>query len=189
MSPRVTSFLTTVSRYQVSLQPLAGKAILPSDFTGRNAPDCNEPNCQICTFVHDMEDSVVRGVSIQDILDNRSSLPFSTRSDWLQIQSGCPDLRRVHAHLKQGTRPSKKLTNVRDVKRYLNCTSIAKDGVLVVKRSQAFFLLLKPPSYPGLSIALHIKLNHHSRHQFQMVLQRQFFASDMNDAIYRLTSA
>ena len=107
-SPRVTSFLTTVSRYQVSLQHLAGKANLPSDFTSRNAPDCNEPNCQICTFVHDMGDSVVRGVSIQYILDNKSSLPFPTRSAWLQIQRDCPDLRRVH------------------------------DGVLVVKRSQPF---------------------------------------------------
>ena len=86
-SPRVTSFLTTVSRYQVSLQHLAVKANLLSDFTNRNAPDCNEPNCQICTFIHDMEDSVVRGVSIQDILNNKTSLPFSTRSSWLQILS------------------------------------------------------------------------------------------------------
>ena len=170
-SPRVTSFLTTVSRYQVSLQHLAGKANLPSDFTSRNAPDCNESNCQICTFVHDLEDSVVRGVSIQDILDNKSSLPFSTRSAWLQIQSDCPDLRRVHAHLKQGTRPSKKLTNVRDVKRYLNCTSIAKDRVLVVKRSQPFVPVIEAIVVPrsvldGLLTALHIKHNHPSRHQF-----------------------
>ena len=142
-SPRVTSFLTTVSRYQVSLQHLAGEANLPSDFTSRNAPYCNEPNCQICTFVHDMEDSVVWGVSIQDILDNTSSLPFSTRSAWLQIQSDCPDLRRVHAHVKQGTHPSKKLTNVCDIKRYLNSTSIAKGGVLVVKRSQPFFPVIE----------------------------------------------
>ena len=56
-SPRVASFLTTVSRYQVNLQYLAGKANLPSDFTSPNAPDCNEPNCQICIFVDDMEDS------------------------------------------------------------------------------------------------------------------------------------
>ena len=41
----------------------------------------------------------------------------------------------------------------------------------------------------GLLTALHIKLNHASRHQFQMVLQRQFFALDMNDAISHVTSA
>ena len=121
----------------------------------------------------------MRGVSIQDILNNKSSLPFST--SWLQIQSDCPDLRRVRAHLKQGTRPSKKLTNVRDVKRYLTCTSIAKDGVLVVMRSQPFVLVIEAIVVPrslldGLLTALHIKLNHPSHHQFQMVLQRQFFA-------------
>ena len=37
-SPRVNSFLTTVSRYQVNLQHLAGKADLPSDFTSQPFP-------------------------------------------------------------------------------------------------------------------------------------------------------
>ena len=193
-SPRVTSFLTTVSRYQVSLQHLAGKANLPSDFTSRNAPDCSESTCQICTFVHEMEDSVVRSVSLQDILDKKSNLPFTTRSAWLQIQNDCPDLRRVHAHLKQGTRPSKKITNIRDVKRYLSCTSIARDGVLIVKHSKPFVpaseAIIVPRSVlDGLLTALHIKLNHPSRHQLQMVFQRQFFALDMTDAISRVTSA
>ena len=41
----------------------------------------------------------------------------------------------------------------------------------------------------GLLTSLLIKLNHPSRHQCQMVLQRQFFSFDMNDAISRLTSA
>ena len=141
-----------------------------------------------------MEESVVRGVSIQGILDNTSSLPFSTRSAWLQIQSDCPDLRRVYAHLKQGTRPSKKLTNVPDVKRYLNCTSIARDGVLVVKRSQPFVPFIEAIVVPravldGLLTAIQIKLNHPSRHQFQLVLRRQFFALELNDAISRMTSA
>ncbi|CAH3186840.1 unnamed protein product [Porites lobata] len=56
-----------------------------------------------------MEDSVVRNVSIHDILNSKSNLPFTTRSAWQQIQHDCPDLRRVHAHLNRGTRPSKKL--------------------------------------------------------------------------------
>ena len=41
----------------------------------------------------------------------------------------------------------------------------------------------------GLLTSLLIKLNHPSRHQFQMVLQRQFFALDVNNAIFRVTSA
>ena len=164
-SPRVTSLLTTVSHYQVSLQHLAGKANLPSDFTSRNAPDCSEPTCKICTFVHEMEDSVVRSISLQDILDKKSNLPFTTRSAWLQIQNDCPDIRRVHAHLKQGTRSSKKITNICDVKRYRSCTSIARDGVLIVKHSKPFVpaseAIIVPRSVlDGFLTALHIKLNH-----------------------------
>ena len=193
-SPCVTSFLMTVSHYQVCLQHLAGKANLPSDFTSRNAPDCREPNCQICNFVHEMEDSVIQSISIQDILDNKSNLPFATRAAWLQIQHDCPDLRRVHAHLKQGTHPSKKLTTIRDVKRCLSSASIAIDGVLVVKHNQPFAPVAEAIIVPhsvldGLLTALHIKLKHPSRHQFQLVLQSQFFDLDMNDAISCVTSA
>ena len=54
-------------------------------------------------------------------------LPFTSRTDWSAIQAECADLRRTRAHL-QGTRPSKKLTNVKDVKRYLYVATITKDG-------------------------------------------------------------
>ena len=168
-SPCVTSFLMTVSRYQVCLQHLAAKANLPSDFTSRNAPDCREPNCQICNFAHEMEDSVVQSISIQDILDNKSNLPSKKLT-------------------------SKKLTTIRDVKRCLSSASIASDGVLVVKHNQPFAPVVEAIIVPhsvldGLLTALHIKLNHPSRHQFQLVLQCQFFDLDMNDPISRVTSA
>ena len=141
-----------------------------------------------------MEDSVVRNVSIYDILNSKSNLPFTTRSAWRQIQLDCPDLRGVHSYLIQGTRPSKKITNIRDVKRYLSSVSIASDGLLVVKHTQPFVPVAEAIVVPrsvldGLLTALHVKLNHPSRHQFQMVLQRQYFALDMNDAISRVTSA
>ena len=133
-SPRVTSFLSIVSRYQVSVRHLSGSANIPSDFASRNAPDCTNPKCQICNFIVQTEDSVVRSASVHDVQDNMTRCPFTTRSAWLDIQSDCPDLRRTHAHLKQGTRPSKKLTKVKDVKRYLSVATIGKDGLLVVPR-------------------------------------------------------
>jgi hypothetical protein len=159
-SPRVTSFLSIVSRYQADIQHLAGSANVPSDFASRNAPECNEPKCQICNFISTTEDSVVRSTSVQDV-HHLPRLPFTTRSAWIQIQSECPDLRRTHAHLKQGTRPSKKLTNVKDVKRYLNSLSISKDGLLVVRRtdplSPSTELIVVPRSVlDGLVTALHI---------------------------------
>lgn len=192
-SPRVTSFLTTVSRFQVTIQHLAGTANLPSDFASRNAPDCLDPACQICSFIIENEDSVVRDISVQDIVDNTKSLPFTTRSTWRALQNECPDLRRVHAHLKQGTRPSKKLTNIKDVKRYLNVSSISKDGLLIVKRSQPFAPTTEAIVVPrsvldGLLTALHIRLQHPSLYQLKTVTQRHFYALDMNDAIARVST-
>ena len=64
----------------------------------------------------------------------------------------------------------------------------------MVKHTQPFVPVAEAIVVPrtvldGLLTALHVKLNRPSRHQFQMVLQRQFFALDMNDAISRITSA
>ena len=137
-SPRVTSFLSSVSRYQVVLLHLAGSANLPSDFASRYAPACHDPLCQVCSFVSEAEDLAVRPISVHDVLSGKTSLPFTSRSVWLQSQLECPDLRRVHSHLMQGTCPSKKLTNIRDVKRYLHLVSISRDSLLVVKRDEPF---------------------------------------------------
>ena len=134
-SPRVTSFLSTVSRYQINVRHLNGSVTIPSDFASRNASECTGPRCKICSFITQLEDSVVRSVHFQDIIDNKTRLPFTTRSAWLAIQTYCPDLRRTHAHLKQGTRPSKKTTNIKDVKRHLSVASIARDGMLVIRRN------------------------------------------------------
>ena len=88
----------------------------------------------MCAFITRSRDSVVRAVSVHDVLQGNVRLPFTSRPAWLAVQSECPDLRRTHAHLIQGTRPSKKLTNIKDVKRYLQVASIANDGLLVVQR-------------------------------------------------------
>ena len=144
--------------------------------------------------MHESESSVVRGISAQEVLDNTKRLPFTNRPAWFSVQNECPDLRRVCAHLKQGTRPSKKLTNIRDVKRYLNVTSISKDGLLIVQRQQPLSrpieLIVVPRSaLDGLLTAIHLKLDHPSKHQLQMVIQRHFFALDMSAAIARVSDS
>ncbi|XP_068706826.1 uncharacterized protein [Montipora foliosa] len=189
-SPRVTSFLSSVSRYQITLLHLAGSANLPSDFASRNAPACDDPRCQVCSFVSEAEDLAVRPISVHDVLSGKTSLPFTSRSAWLQSQLECPDLRRVHSHLKQGTRPSKKLTNIKDVKRYLNLVSISRDGLLVVKRNEPFAaprecIVIPRSVVDGFLAALHVKLDHPSRHQMKLVSQRYFFALDLDKALDR----
>ncbi len=192
-SPRVTSFLSVVSRYQIDILHLAGSANIPSDFSSRNAPECDNPQCQVCSFISITEDSVVRSTSSHDI-NSVSRVPFTTRSSWIQIQSECPDLRRTHAHLQQGTRPSKKLTNIKDVERYLNALTIAKDGLLVVRKadplSPSTELIVVPRSVlDGLVTVLHIKLDHPSKHQLLMMMKRTFYALDMQAAVARVTNS
>ena len=58
-SPRLTSFLSTVSRFQASIQHLADRASIPADIASRNAPDCSHSTCLVCTFVREQEEATV----------------------------------------------------------------------------------------------------------------------------------
>ena len=116
-SARVSTFLSTVSRYRVKLSHIKGSMNVVSDYASRNPLPCTEPNCQVCKFVAEVGDSVVRTLSVQDILGSNRPVPYSSRSGWLEMQDTCKHLRRVRAHLKQGTTPSKKVTTIKDVKR------------------------------------------------------------------------
>ncbi|ESP05416.1 hypothetical protein LOTGIDRAFT_152267 [Lottia gigantea] len=145
-------------------------------------------NCQICNFISRTEDSVVRATTVQDIISGTCPVPFASRSAWIQTQSECPDLRRTHAHLKQGTRPSKKLTNIPDVKQYLRSVTISRDGLLVVKNFEPFcptseLMVVPRPVLSGLLTAMHIKCNHPSKHQLKLVVKRRFYALDLEKSI------
>ena len=185
-SPRLTTFLSAVSRYQSVVQHLAGTANLPSDFASRNASPCESPSCQICSFVQTTSSSVLR-------LDISTKVPYANRTTWSTIQSECSDLRRTKAHLLQGTRPSKKATNIRDVKRYLNCASLSKDGLLVVMRNEPLgvpheCIIVPRPVLHGLLMSLHIQLNHPTAHQLSLAFQRKFYALDLPVAVSDTTN-
>ena len=193
-SMRVATFLSTVSRFQVSVRHLAGKANLPSDFASRNASECSEPRCQVCLFVIQAEESVVRNVSVSELLSGDVKLPFTSRAAWKVTQSECPDLRRARAHLRQGTRPSKKATDIKDVKRYINVATVARDALMVVRRDDPLVttreLIVVPRQVLlGLLTALHVKLDHPSCHQLGLVVRRFFYALDMDRAIAQVTKS
>ena len=189
VSPRVSTFLSVVSRYQATVRHLAGSANVPSDFASRNAPTCLEQQCQVCTFDRQMEESVVlQRVTTNDVTSGRARLLFTSRSAWLGIQAECPDLRRTLSHLAQGTRPSKKITNAKDVKRYLNVASIARDGLLVVRRNEPLSpardcIIVPRMVLDGLVTALHNQLDHPSCYQLKQVMHRYLYALDLDKAI------
>ena len=119
------------SRYNISISHIAGSNNVANDFGSRNAVNCVDLGCQICKFISENEESVVKAVSISDFVNGNVKVPFSNRSAWYEIQQNCPELRRSHAHLTQGTRPSKKQKNICDVRRYLREIKVASDGLLV----------------------------------------------------------
>ena len=193
-SSKLTTFMSTASRYQTSIRHLSGTANTPSDFTCRNAEECLDESCQVCRYVSEIEQSPIRAVSVKDIISGTIKLPFTTRSTWRSVQSEDPDLRRTHAHLTQGTRPSKKATNIRDVKRYLQFATIARDGLLIVRQVEPFAptierIIIPRSSFPGLLASLHIRLDHPSPHQMRQVLRRHFFALDMDQLVEEMSSS
>ena len=147
---------------------MSGSAILPSDFVSQNAAPCEDEACQVCAFTRLTQDYVIRRTLIQDILSGNGHQSYCL----VATQSECPDLRRTHAHLQQETRPSKKFTNMRDVKWYPNVATIAKDGLL-----------------EGLLTAFHIQLNLPSSNQLKAVKKRYLYALDIDKAIDCVTQA
>ena len=178
-SSRVTSFLSTASRYCVQVRHIDGIANLPSDFGSRYPRECIDASCQVCKFIEQMEASFVCSVSVGEVLDGTTRMPFTSRVAWHATQLESPDLRRTHSHLTQRTHPYRKLTKVGDIKRYLRVVTVANDGLPVVRDNQPF----QPPRerivilrsvVDGLLTALHIRFNHPSKHQMKRAFNRYF---------------
>ena len=194
-SSRVTTFLSTVSRYSVHIRHITGVENLPSDFASRNPKECLDSSCQICKFIVELEDSVVRNLSVSDVLQGSVKMPFTSRAAWQATQLECPHLRRTQlSHLSQGTRPSKKATKIIDVKCYLKDVVIAADSLLVVCDHQPF----QPPRerqvvprsvLVGLLTALHIRFSHPSKYQTKRLFSRYFFALDVDKTINLVSSS
>ncbi len=179
-SARVATFLSTLSEFNIQLQHLKGTLNMPSDFQSRNPRECTSKSCQVCMFVSVTSDSVVRKVTVGEVLSGHAQVPYNNRLVWKDTQQSCPDLKRVHAHLSSGTRPSVK-SKMTNVKRYLQKVIIGGDGVLVVIRSEPFLpraeLIVIPQDVVlGLLTALHLRLNHPTEHQLGQVFRRSFFA-------------
>ena len=190
-SARITSFLSVVSRFNMKVRHIAGIANLPSDYTSRNPPTCPDNSCQICKFVCDISDSVIRAICVKDVISGSVRMPFVNRAAWQATQRECPDLRRVHAHLSQGTRPGKKATKVKDVKRYLREAVIANDGLLVVPLNEPFQperdrIVVPRSVIDGMITAIHLRFTHPSPHQMKQLIGRFFYALDLDKSIQQV---
>ncbi|XP_078487442.1 uncharacterized protein LOC144745256 [Ciona intestinalis] len=188
-SPRIYSFLSAVSQYQATVQHISGKANIVSDYASRNCEPCTTKHCQICEYLSEVQETpVIHNVGCTQHI----RLPYTNRRPWLTIQKDCKDLRRVHAHLTQGTRPSKKLKNLGEVKRYLNKINISRDGLLVVQDQLAFTatrerIVVPKHALHGVLTGLHLNLDHPTKHQLLSTVNRYFFALNMDQAVRETT--
>jgi hypothetical protein len=194
VSARVTTFLSAVCRYQVTVKHVSGISIPFTDFSSRNPVQCEDKSCQICKFIDETSECVVRNVSVKDVMKGNTRMPFTSRTAWITLQRDCPDLRRVHSHLIQGTRPTKKITKIPNVKRYLQNVTIANDGLLVVKETFPFQkhserIVVPCSIIHGLLTALHITFKHPTAYQLKQVCNRYFYAINMDKVSTQVANA
>ena len=162
-SPRVSTFLSVSCRFNIHMIHIKGTSNIYSDYASRNPVDCNRKGCQVCKFVQETSESVVRACTVKDVQESAATVPFSSRSGWYELQLSDQTLRRTSAHLKQGTKPSRKATGIRDVKRYLQTSKVAKDGMIIVESYSPSIgkkeRIVVPRDYlHGLLECLHLKL-------------------------------
>ena len=189
-SARLSTFLSSVSRFQVDVRHIQGASNVVSDFISRNPLPCSEERCQICSFIRESMVAVVAAVSVEDVLSGRVQLPFaSPRSAWREIQEECPDLRNVFKYVRCGTKPGKKGRNLRQVKRYMSAKAVITDeGLLVIRQIEPYSMTVERIIVPqqvlhGILTVLHIKLNHPSAMQLTKVFNRIFFALNLDPAV------
>ena len=73
-----------------------------------------------------------------DFMSDSASLPFINKTAWRSAQHNCPDLRRAFAHLRHGTRPSRKARNLKHLRRYLGIATLDERGLIIVNKEDPF---------------------------------------------------
>ena len=193
-SARLSTFLSSVSRYNAIISHIPGNLNVISDYASRHPLECTSPlDCSICKFVADTMNSVVSQVSVEDIVTGKVSMPWTNRRTWRELQDECDILRKVKFFVSRGTTPNKKSKNLRPVRRHLSAGVIlSHDNVLISP--------LTPPLGPvyerivvpqnvihGLINIMHLKLNHPSAFQLIKAFDRYFYALNSNTLIKEIS--
>lgn len=187
-SSRLTTFLSSVSRYQVEVKHIQGAENIPSDYISRHPISCEDSQCQICTYIQDSISAVVATITVEDVLQGRVHLPFTNKKAWKEVQEECPDLRNVFKCLSNGTKPGKKSRNLRQVKRYLSSKAVISDGTLVIRHLEPYAqaaekIIVPQQALHGLLTVLHLRLEHPTASQLSKVFSRYFFALNLEHAV------
>ena len=192
-SSRLSTFLSGVSRYQAQVSHISGSMNIPSDYASRQPLDCKSESCSVCKFIAETIDSVVQTITVDDVIEGRSRIPFTNRNTWIKVQEECRDLRKVKDFRKQGTTPNKKSKNLRSVRRYLSAeVLLAHDGLLIQHYTPPLSSVVERIVVPqqvlhGILTVLHLRLNHPTAHQLGKAFSRYFFALNIDKSIAEVT--
>ena len=187
-SSRVSTFLSSLCRFNIHLAHLKGSENTYSDYASRNAAPCDDTRCQVCLYVQETINSVVRACTPKEIMESTVPVPYSSRAGWLELQKSDDVLRLTCALLKLGKKAPQKGNNLEEVKRYLNIAKVSRDGLLIVPQyiqsvGRADRIIVPRVFLDGLLECLHVRLEHPSRSQLKQVFNRAFYALDVDEAI------
>ena len=187
-SARVSTFLSCLSEHNVTVQHLKGEGNTTSDFASRHPNSCCDSSCQVCSFVSETADSVVRAVTVEEVLSGSARIPFYNKNAWKSAQQNCPVLRKTCAYLINGTRPSRKVKHITDVRRYLEVCTLNSDGLLVCRKPDPYtfqreLIVVPTDVLHGLLTALHLYFGHATSSQLSKVFSRYFFATNIQSSL------
>ena len=189
-SARLSTFLSSVSRYNAIISHIPGSMNVISDYASRHPLECNSPTeCSICKFVAETMNSVISYVTVEDIISGKANMPWTNRKTWGELQDQCDILRKVKFFSSNGTNPNKKSKNMRPVRRHLSAGVIlSHDNVLINPVTSPLGPVRERIVVPekiihGLVNIMHLRLNHPSAFQLNKAFDRYFFSLNSNSII------
>ena len=195
-SARLSTFLSSVSRYNANILHIPGKMNVVADHASRNPLKCSNPeSCTVCKFAEETMNSVVMAISVEDVLEGRASLPWTNRQAWREVQEGCGTLRKVKFFKSNGSVPRKKSKNLRKVRKYISAgTILAHDKLLVnpvvLPLGPVRERIVVPEQVlHGLVTIMHLRLYHPTAYQLSKVFSRYFYALDSEKVIKEVVKA
>ena len=160
-SVRVAFLLSTLAEFNVYLIHRAGSNH-PGDYDSRHAMECTLGcKCQVCDFAHDLagptaqevahpsstkmplaigskrlqleEKAKISYISMDDVIQGRTNLPFTQRNGWKNIQDQDKTIQALKRHMQGGTIPQRRGIKQPELKSLYNLfqhqkLTIAQDG-------------------------------------------------------------